>query len=218
MASILKEVFSNRNILAIGSTNMLFQVFNALWETWWSLYLLEVLNTPIEIVGLLATLQSTSQILFQLPGGIVADRIGRKKVIIVGTAIRTIAPAIMYGSVKFLEAKGIDDPVGAVSVHGICGLWGLLSVGLFADGTYGNYSIEAPYTTGLFYGGGGEQLLAQLISVFVVAAWAFGMGYLVFRLMDKVFGIRVSPEEELQGLDIPEHGTPAYPGFLTEPK
>ena len=96
MASILKEVFSNRNILAIGSTNMLFQVFNALWETWWSLYLLEVLNTPIEIVGLLATLQSTSQILFQLPGGIVADRIGRKKVIIVGTAIRTIAPAIMY--------------------------------------------------------------------------------------------------------------------------
>ena len=133
-------------------------------------------------------------------------------------AIGLIAGALMYGSVKFLEAKGVDDPVGAVSVHGICGLWGLFSVGLFADGTYGNYSIEAPYVTGLFYGGGGEQLLAQLISVVVVAAWAFGMGYLVFKLMDKVFGIRVSPEEELQGLDIPEHGTPAYPGFLTESK
>jgi MFS family permease len=96
VASILKEVFSNRNILAIGSTNMLFQVFNALWETWWSLYLMQVLNTPVEIVGLLATLQSTSQILFQLPGGVIADKIGRKKVIIFGTAIRTIAPAIMY--------------------------------------------------------------------------------------------------------------------------
>ena len=96
MASILKEVFSNRNILAIGSTNMLYQVFNALWETWWSLYLMEVLNTPVSIVGLLATIQSTSQILFQLPGGILADKIGRKKVIIAGTAIRTIAPAIMY--------------------------------------------------------------------------------------------------------------------------
>jgi Amt family ammonium transporter len=133
-------------------------------------------------------------------------------------AIGLIAGALMYGSVKFLEAKGVDDPVGAVSVHGICGLWGLFTVGLFADGTYGNYSIETPYVTGLFYGGGGEQLLAQLISVLVVAAWAFGMGYLVFKLMDKVFGIRVSPEEELRGLDIPEHGTPAYPGFLTEPK
>jgi len=96
VASILKEVFSNRNILAIGSTNMLYQVFNALWETWWSLYLMTVLNTPVAIVGLLATLQSTSQILFQLPGGILADRIGRKKVIVFGTAIRTIAPAIMF--------------------------------------------------------------------------------------------------------------------------
>ncbi len=132
--------------------------------------------------------------------------------------IGLIGGALMYASVKFLEAKRIDDPVGAVSVHGACGLWGLLSVGFFADGTYGNYSIDAPYVTGLFYGGGGEQLLAQLISVAVVVAWAFGTGYLTFKLMDKAFGIRVPPEEELQGLDIPEHGTPAYPDFLTMPK
>jgi Amt family ammonium transporter len=122
--------------------------------------------------------------------------------------IGLIGGALMYASVKLLEAKGVDDPVGAVSVHGACGLWGLLSLGFFADGTYGNYSIEPPYVTGLFYGGGGEQLLAQLISV----------GYLTFKLMDKVFGIRVSPEEELQGLDIPEHGMPAYPDFLAMPK
>jgi Amt family ammonium transporter len=128
--------------------------------------------------------------------------------------IGLIGGAVMYGSVKILEAKRIDDPVGAVSVHGAGGLWGLLSVGLFADGTYGNYSTEGPFVTGLFYGGGGEQLLAQLISIVVVVVWAFGMGYLTFKLMDKAFGIRVPPEEELQGLDIPEHGAPAYPDFV----
>ncbi len=129
--------------------------------------------------------------------------------------IGLIGGGLMYASVKFLEAKGIDDPVGAVSVHGAGGLWGLLSVGFFADGTYGNYSVTAPYVTGLFYGGGGGQLLAQVISILVVVAWAFGMGYLIFKLMDKTFGIRVSPEEELKGLDIPEHGAPAYPDFVT---
>lgn len=129
--------------------------------------------------------------------------------------IGAIAGALMYASVKFLESKGIDDPVGAISVHGTCGLWGLFSIGLFADGTYGNYAIEAPYATGLLYGGGGGQLLAQFISMVVVAAWAFGIGYLMFKLMDKAFGIRVPPEEELQGLDIPEHGTPGYPDFIS---
>ena len=130
--------------------------------------------------------------------------------------IGLIAGALMYASVKFLEARGIDDPVGAVSVHGANGLWGLLSLGFFADGTYGNYSVEPPFATGLFYGGGGGQLFAQFISCVVVFAWAFGLGYLMFKLMDKAFGIRVSPEEELQGLDVPEHGTPAYPDFVTK--
>ena len=129
--------------------------------------------------------------------------------------IGLIAGALMYASVKFFESRGVDDPVGAISVHGICGLWGLLSIGFFADGTYGNYSVEPPFVTGLFYGGGGGQLLAQLISVVVVFAWAFGIGYLMFKLMDKAFGIRVPPQEELQGLDIPEHGLPAYPDFIT---
>jgi Amt family ammonium transporter len=128
--------------------------------------------------------------------------------------IGLIGGSLMYASVKFLEARKIDDPVGAVSVHGVGGLWGILSIGFFADGTYGNYSTEGPFATGLFYGGGGEQLLAQLISMVVVVIWAFGMGYLTFKLMDKAFGIRVSPEEELQGLDIPEHGAPAYPDFV----
>ncbi|MBW2630270.1 MAG: ammonium transporter [Deltaproteobacteria bacterium] len=128
--------------------------------------------------------------------------------------IGLIAGALMYASVQFFDNIGIDDPVGAVSVHGTCGLWGLLSIGFFADGTYGNYAIAKPFATGLFYGGGWDQLIAQAISVVVVFVWAFGIGYIMFKLLDKMIGIRVSPEEELQGLDIIEHGTPAYPDFV----
>jgi Amt family ammonium transporter len=128
--------------------------------------------------------------------------------------IGLIAGTLMYGSVRFFDNIKIDDPVGAISVHGTCGLWGLLAVGLFADGTYGNYAVEAPFATGLFYGGGFDQLIAQLISIAVVFVWAFGAGYVMFKLMDIIFGIRISPEEELQGLDISEHGTPAYPDFV----
>ncbi len=127
--------------------------------------------------------------------------------------IGAIAGLLVVGGVYFLESKGIDDPVGAVSVHGINGLWGLISVGLFADGTYGLYSLEAPYVTGLFYGGGAGQLWAQLIGAGMVTLWGLGLGYVLFKVMDIIFGIRVSPEEELRGLDIQEHGTPAYPEF-----
>jgi MFS family permease len=96
VASILREVFSNRNIITVSTTNMLFQIFNSLWEIWWSLYLMEELNVPVTMVGLLAAIQNTSQILFQLPGGIIADRIGRKKVIILGTGLRTLSPLTLY--------------------------------------------------------------------------------------------------------------------------
>jgi MFS family permease len=75
---------------------MLYQIFNGLWQLWWTLYLIDELNTPIYIVGLLATIQSGSSILFQLPGGILADRIGRKKVIIFGTGLRVIAPIFLF--------------------------------------------------------------------------------------------------------------------------
>jgi len=92
VASILRQVFSNRNIITISTTNMLYNIFNGLWELWWTLYLIEVLDTPVVIVGLLATIQNTSRILFQLPGGILADRVGRKRVIVFGTSMRVIAP------------------------------------------------------------------------------------------------------------------------------
>jgi Amt family ammonium transporter len=119
--------------------------------------------------------------------------------------IGMIGGTIMYVSVRFLDMRGIDDPVGAVAVHGFNGIWGLISVGIFADGTYG--------VTGLLYGNG-VQLIAQLTSAVVVFAWAFGMGLLLFKVMNRWFGIRVSPEIELQGLDVLEHGGEAYPEFV----
>ncbi len=126
--------------------------------------------------------------------------------------IGLIAGILVCLSVSLLDKLHIDDPVGAVSVHGVCGLWGLISVGLFADGTYGVYTTSAPHVIGLFYGGGVGQLIAQLISAGVCCIWAFVCGWLTFSIAKILFnGIRVSPEEEIEGLDIIEHGTSAYP-------
>jgi len=122
-------------------------------------------------------------------------------------AIGAVAGALVVASILTVENLGVDDPVGAFSVHGVNGVWGLIAVGLFADGTYGD-------VTGLLFGGGAAQLVSQLIGAGVVAAWAFGLGFVLFKAMDLVMGIRVSPEEELRGLDIDEHGSPAYPNFL----
>ncbi|HHI96984.1 MAG TPA: ammonium transporter [Thermodesulfatator atlanticus] len=129
--------------------------------------------------------------------------------------IGIIAGIVLVVGVYLLEALKIDDPVGAVPVHGFNGLWGLIAVGIFADGTYGNYAIEPPFVKGLLYGGGTEQLIAQLIGAAALFVWAFGMGFVLFKLLDFFLGIRVSPQEEIQGLDVFEHGTPAYPEFYT---
>ena len=93
---LVKEVFSVRNVAVIAFTSSLYQVFNRLWNLWWSLYLLNVLNAPIFVVGLISTIQSSSQILFQLPGGVLADRIGRKKVIVLGTTLRILGPVLLF--------------------------------------------------------------------------------------------------------------------------
>ncbi len=121
--------------------------------------------------------------------------------------IGLIAGVLVVFSIFFFENRRIDDPVGAVSVHGVNGLWGLIALGLFADGTYGE-------VTGLLYGGGTDQLVAQAIGAVTVLAWAFLGGLVLFKVLDLVMGIRVSPEEEIAGLDIDEHGTSAYPNFL----
>jgi Amt family ammonium transporter len=113
--------------------------------------------------------------------------------------IGIIAGFVLVISVEtFDKVFKIDDPVGAISVHGVNGALGTLMVGLFA--TEG----------GLFYGGGGGLLLSQAIGVFAVAVWALGLGFLLFYILKKTIGVRVSREEEEKGLDMAEHGENAY--------
>jgi ammonium transporter, Amt family len=128
--------------------------------------------------------------------------------------IGAIAGIIVVAGVLLIDRMGVDDPVGAVSVHGLNGLWGLLAVGLFADGTYGLYTTEGPMVVGLLYGGGAGQLVAQAIGAVVAATWALVIGLILFKLLDLALGgIRVPPQEEIEGLDIGEHGGKAYPNF-----
>ena len=109
-----------------------------------------------------------------------------------------IAGVIVVFAVLFFDRIKIDDPVGAVSVHGVCGAWGTLAVGLFA--TKG----------GLFYGDGADQLATQFIGVIAVFAFVTITTGLLFLALKHTIGLRVSPEEELEGLDVHEHGAPGY--------
>ena len=102
----------------------------------------------------------------------------------------------------------VDDPVGAVAVHFCNGLWGTIAVGLFATTSAPSCEIN-----GLFYGGGVHQLLLQLTGVGSVLLWTGVTMFIVFKLIDKIFGLRVTDQEQLDGLDIHEHGMNAYYGF-----
>ena len=126
--------------------------------------------------------------------------------------IGLIAGVLVVESIGFFERKAkIDDPVGAISVHGINGLWGLISLGLFADGTYGaGWNGVDGTVKGLFYGDSG-QLWAQLIGCLTIIVWAGGVGWIFFKIQHAIQGIRVTPEVELAGLDMPEMGVYAYP-------
>jgi Amt family ammonium transporter len=119
-------------------------------------------------------------------------------------------------SVEFLErVLKIDDPVGATSVHGTCGLWGVLCLGLFADGTSnygGSWNGVEGSVTGLFYGDPG-QFLAQLIGVCTLVGVIFTLSYVFNWFVDLVVGQRVSADVELEGLDLPEMGALGYPEF-----
>jgi Amt family ammonium transporter len=148
--------------------------------------------------------------------GLVAITAGCAYVNTVGAVIiGTLAGLLVVGSVIFWErVVKIDDPVGAVSVHGVNGLWGMIALGLFADGTYGDgFNGVAGNVTGLFYGGGFGQLGAQLIACAVVATWAFALHYLFFTFQKKTTGLRSSEADELAGLDATEMGALAYPDF-----
>ncbi|MHB8923926.1 MAG: ammonium transporter [Coriobacteriia bacterium] len=129
--------------------------------------------------------------------------------------IGAIGGLLVVGSVIFWErVTKIDDPVGAISVHGINGLWGMLALGLFADGTYGaGWNGVEGAVTGLLYGDGG-QFVAQLVAGLVAAAWAFGTMYVFFKIQSKTTGLRSSEADEIAGLDATEMGVLAYPDFV----
>jgi Amt family ammonium transporter len=126
--------------------------------------------------------------------------------------IGIIGGLIVVGAVITLERKfRIDDPVGAIAVHGACGIWGALAVGIFADGTYGDgWNGVAGPVRGLLYGDFG-QFLAQLVGVSVNLIVVFALAFGFFMVVERTIGNRVIPEVEWTGLDALEMGADAYP-------
>jgi len=112
--------------------------------------------------------------------------------------IGLVAGVLVVFSVLFFDKIKVDDPVGAVSVHGVCGAWGTLAAGLFDSAGFSLHTVGV-----------------QLIGIGTCFAWAFGTGLVLFKAIDLVIGMRVSKEEELAGLDFSEHGASAYPDFHT---
>lgn len=120
------------------------------------------------------------------------------------------AGVLVVLSVVFLDKiMHIDDPVGAISAHAVCGVWGTFALGLFAQDKF----IPGTTGNGLFFGGGLKLLGAQVLGIVAVFAWCMVAGFLLFYMIKKVIGLRVSREEELRGLDISEHGMESYAGF-----
>jgi len=141
--------------------------------------------------------------------------------------IGAVAGVLVIWSVFFFDKIKIDDPVGAISVHGTNGVWGLISVGLFSDGSYGqgwngvgateylgSTGAALKGVTGLFYGDG-KQLVAQFCEVGADIVWNVVVGGVIFYVIGKVLGSnRVPAEVEIAGLDVPEMGLPGYPDFI----
>ena len=132
--------------------------------------------------------------------------------------IGLVAGAIVVMGVELLEWLRIDDPIGAVPVHGFCGIWGTLSLGLFACGKYGATGPLAPDNatplTGLFYGGGVQVLAAQFVGSVIVTVATFVVAMAVMTLLKAMGKLRVSEAGELYGLDLHEHGIAAYPEYV----
>ena len=139
-------------------------------------------------------------------------------------AIGAIAGVIVVVSCGFFENRGVDDPVGAISVHGVCGLWGVLSVGIFSNGDYGagwNGVVRDDFVKqygsdgvrGILYGDG-AQLAMQVIDCVALSIFGFLMAWVWFKVSNLITPLRVSAETEIAGLDIPEMGAAGYPGFV----
>ena len=141
-----------------------------------------------------------------LLAGLVGVTAGCYAVTTVGAVIiGAISGLLVIGSVHMFDKFKIDDPVGAISVHGVCGVFGTIAVGLFS-----NESSEGFISKGLFYGGGTDQLVSQIIGVLGIGAFVLVASTILFAVIKRTMGLRVSPEEELAGLDMFEHGSLGY--------
>lgn len=119
--------------------------------------------------------------------------------------IGTTAGIIVVFAVSFFDKVKIDDPVGAVSVHGVCGAFGTLAVGLFSS-----IEVDGVIKKGLFYGGGTDQLVSQIIGVAAIGAFVFIASLILFGTLKATVGLRVDEQEEIEGLDVHEHGFAGY--------
>ena len=119
--------------------------------------------------------------------------------------IGLVSGLIVVFAVSFFDKIRVDDPVGAISVHGVCGAFGTIAVGLFS-----NEESEGFIAKGLFYGGGTDQLVSQIIGVVAVAVFVFVASTIMFAVIKATIGLRVSEQEEREGLDVHEHGSPGY--------
>jgi len=140
-------------------------------------------------------------------------------------AIGAVAGVLVIGAMELLEHLRIDDPVGAWPVHGVCGIWGTLAIGLFASGEYqaaGSSPFGVPMVglkspealTGLFYGGGMKVLAAQAVGSVIVCSATFVSAMAMFGLLNVFKMLRVSNDGERLGLDIDQHGISAYPEYV----
>ena len=143
--------------------------------------------------------------------GLVGITAGTAAVSTVGAlVIGSVAGVLVVASVFFFDRIHVDDPVGAISVHGVCGAFGTICVGLFAT------ADSDFWQQGLFYGGGADQLVSQVVGVVAVAAFVAVTSGLLFLILKATVGLRVTPEEEIEGLDVLEHGAAGYgvdPGY-----
>jgi Amt family ammonium transporter len=141
-----------------------------------------------------------------LLAGLVGVTAGTFAVSTIGAIIiGLIAGALVVFSVFFFDRVKIDDPVGAVSVHGVCGAFGTIAVGLFSA-----KEVDGVVKKGLFYGGGADQLISQIIGVVSVAAFVLVASFILFSVLKATLGLRVPEEEEVEGLDLVEHGSAGY--------
>ena len=119
-----------------------------------------------------------------------------------------IGGVLVVFSIEFIEKKlKIDDAIGAASVHGVAGFWGTIVIGL--------WGIDGDTGIGIFNGGDASQLLAQLKGAVAYMVWAVVLSFVVFAILKATIGLRVTEEEEMEGLDVSEHGSLAYPGKRT---